>query len=76
MNSTGAVTPPETKRTAQAEGSGVFTRLLSYIRFLAHRFLLRNAEWFVQWLMSYRGRDAVDGYRFDGGRRFFLTEAK
>lgn len=34
----------------------------------------RNAEWFVQWLMSYRGREVVDGYRFDGGRRFFLTE--
>ncbi len=36
----------------------------------------QNAEWFVQWLMSYRGREVVDGYRFDGGRRFFLTEGK
>lgn len=36
----------------------------------------RNAEWFVQWLMSYRGREAVEGYRFEGGRRFFLAEGK
>ncbi len=36
----------------------------------------RNAEWFMQWLMSYRGRDAVEDYRFDGGRRFFLAEQR
>ncbi len=34
----------------------------------------RNAEWFMQWLMSYRGREAVEDYRFDGGRKFFLAE--
>lgn len=33
-----------------------------------------NAEWFVQWLMSHRGRDAVDRYRYHGGRRFFMRE--
>lgn len=33
-----------------------------------------NAEWFVQWLMSYRGRDAIEQYRYDGGRRFFVRE--
>ena len=34
----------------------------------------RNAEWFVQWVMSHRGREIVDGHRYDGGRRFFLME--
>lgn len=33
-----------------------------------------NAEWFVQWLMSYRGRDEIERYRYDGERRFFLRE--
>lgn len=33
-----------------------------------------NAEWFVQWLMSYRGRDSIERYRYDGDRRFFVRE--
>lgn len=33
-----------------------------------------NAEWFVQWVMSYRGRDAIERYRYDGEQRFFLRE--
>ena len=33
-----------------------------------------NAEWFVQWLMSYRGRDAIERFRYDGERRFFVRE--
>lgn len=33
-----------------------------------------NAEWFVQWVMSYRGRDAIERYRYDGGRRLFMRE--
>lgn len=32
----------------------------------------RNAEWFVQWVMSHRGRDAIDRHRYAGGRRLFL----
>lgn len=35
-----------------------------------------NADWFIQWLMSYRGRELVDGYRFDDGRRFFSSDAR
>lgn len=34
----------------------------------------RNAEWFVQWVMSYRGRDTIDRHRYDGERRLFLRE--
>lgn len=34
----------------------------------------RNAEWFVQWVMSHRGRDIIERHRFDGGRRWFTTE--
>lgn len=33
-----------------------------------------NAEWFVQWVMSYRGRDAIERHRYDGGRRLFVRE--
>lgn len=33
-----------------------------------------NAEWFVQWIMSYRGRDWIDRYRYDGERRFYVQE--
>jgi tungstate transport system substrate-binding protein len=36
----------------------------------------RNAEWFVQWVMSYRGRDAIDRYRYDGEHRLFLSEKR
>jgi hypothetical protein len=28
----------------------------------------------VQWVMSYRGRDAVERYRYDGSRRLFVAE--
>lgn len=31
-----------------------------------------NADWFVQWVMSFRGRDAIERYRYDGGRRLFF----
>jgi tungstate transport system substrate-binding protein len=34
----------------------------------------RNAEWFVQWVMSHRGREIVERHRFDGARRWFATE--
>lgn len=34
----------------------------------------RNAEWFVQWVMSHRGRDMIERHRYDGGGRFFATE--
>ncbi|HYC62893.1 MAG TPA: hypothetical protein VEK79_25360 [Thermoanaerobaculia bacterium] len=34
----------------------------------------RNAEWFVQSVMSYRGREIIERHRFDGGRRWFTTE--
>lgn len=34
----------------------------------------QNAEWFVQWVMSYRGRTAIERYRYDGGRRLFFHE--
>lgn len=30
----------------------------------------RNADWFVQWVMSYRGRDIVEHYRVNGEKRF------
>lgn len=33
-----------------------------------------NAEWLVQWVMSYRGCDAIERYRYDGGRRLFMRE--
>ena len=34
----------------------------------------QNGEWFVQWVMSFRGREAIEGYRFDGDRRLFVAE--
>lgn len=34
----------------------------------------RNAQWFMQWLMSYRGRETIERYRFGEGRRFFVRE--
>jgi tungstate transport system substrate-binding protein len=33
-----------------------------------------NADWFVQWIMSYRGRDAIQRYRYADGQRFFFAE--
>ena len=33
-----------------------------------------DAEWFVQWVMSYRGREEIDRYRYQGGRRLFVQE--
>jgi len=34
----------------------------------------QNAEWFVEWVMSYRGREAIERYRYDDGRRLFFRE--
>lgn len=34
----------------------------------------RNAEWFVQWVMSHRGRDIIERHRFEDGRRWFTME--
>ncbi len=34
----------------------------------------QNAEWFVQWVMSFRGREVIERVRYQGGRRFFVTE--
>ncbi|MEO8379349.1 MAG: hypothetical protein ABI779_06775 [Acidobacteriota bacterium] len=34
----------------------------------------RDAQWFVEWVMSYRGREAVERFRFDGDRRLFIGE--
>jgi ABC-type tungstate transport system permease subunit len=33
-----------------------------------------NAGWFVPWVTSYRGRDAIARYRYDGGRPLFVRE--
>lgn len=33
-----------------------------------------NAEWFVQWIMSYRGREAIQRYRYGAGQRLFIDE--
>ena len=33
-----------------------------------------DAEWFVQWVMSYRGRDAIQRYRYGDEQRLFLVE--
>lgn len=32
----------------------------------------RDAEWFVEWVMSFRGRDTIDTYRFDGQKRLYM----
>jgi tungstate transport system substrate-binding protein len=32
---------------------------------------LEDAEWFVEWMMSYRGLDAVDNYRVEGHKAFY-----
>ncbi|HEV8435807.1 MAG TPA: substrate-binding domain-containing protein [Thermoanaerobaculia bacterium] len=32
---------------------------------------LKDAEWFVEWMMSFRGLDAVDNYRVDGQKGFY-----
>ena len=34
----------------------------------------RDAQWFVEWVMSYRGHEAVERFRFDGDRRLFTGE--
>jgi tungstate transport system substrate-binding protein len=34
----------------------------------------KNAEWFVQWVMSFRGRESVESYRFEGDRRLLVAE--
>lgn len=36
----------------------------------------KDAEWFVQWLMSYQGRDAVQYYRLDGVQPFSVRDAQ
>lgn len=33
-----------------------------------------NADWFVQWIMSYRGRDAIQRYRYGADQRLFVEE--
>ena len=33
-----------------------------------------NADWFVQWIMSYRGREAIQRYRYGDGQRFFFAD--
>ena len=35
----------------------------------------RDAEWFVEWLMSYQGREAIQSVRFDGIRAFSVRDA-
>ncbi len=32
----------------------------------------KDATWFVEWVMSFRGRDAIDSYRVNGQRRLYL----
>ena len=36
----------------------------------------RDAEWFVQWLTSYRGREAVQSYLVDGMQRFSVRDTR
>jgi tungstate transport system substrate-binding protein len=31
----------------------------------------KDADWFVEWMMSFRGIDAIDAYRVDGHRVFY-----
>jgi tungstate transport system substrate-binding protein len=33
-----------------------------------------NADWFFQWTLSYRGRDAIQRYRYGDGQRLFVAE--
>jgi tungstate transport system substrate-binding protein len=33
-----------------------------------------NADWFVQWIMSYRGRDEIQRYRYGAEQRLFVEE--
>jgi hypothetical protein len=33
-----------------------------------------NADWYVQWIMSIRGRDAIQRYRYGDDQRLFLEE--
>jgi tungstate transport system substrate-binding protein len=33
-----------------------------------------NADWFVQWIMSYRGREAIQRYHYGDGQRLFVDE--
>ena len=35
----------------------------------------RNALWFVQWVMSVRGRDVITAHRFEDQRRFYVRAA-
>lgn len=43
-----------------------------YSVLLLSRRKARNAEWFVQWVMSYRGRETVEQHRIDGKKRLFV----
>jgi ABC-type tungstate transport system permease subunit len=36
----------------------------------------RDAEWFVQWITSYQGRDVVQNFRVDGVQLFSLRDAR
>jgi ABC-type tungstate transport system permease subunit len=31
----------------------------------------KDADWFVEWMMSYRGLDAIDNYRVEGRKAFY-----
>jgi tungstate transport system substrate-binding protein len=33
-----------------------------------------NTDWFVQWIMSYRGREAIQQFRYGDGQRFFFAD--
>lgn len=64
--------PAGRKMKIVAPASPVLQNALTVVLF-ADPMRNRNATWFVQWVMSYRGRELVDSYRYDNGRRFFGT---
>ena len=33
-----------------------------------------NAGWLAEWIMSYRGREAIQRYRYGDGQRLFVEE--
>ena len=41
---------------------------------LTRKHLNPNAEWFVQWIMSFRGHESIDAYRENGQRRMYVSE--
>ena len=61
---------PDRVVTFKREGTMLHDDLTAVLIDQPHR--RKDADWFAEWLMSYRGRDAIESYRLNGEKRWYL----